>query len=157
MNTFENLQKSMEAALEMRHQRERREVQAAIETLRKFFQDSPPSQTSNGVPSDVTATTTWADKTFVGSLIGSAPTATTTQSKRKLVINYIKGVHASAHDIVAHTGLTMKQVRGVLNAPGLGKRIVRRTLNGVTLYNFPGDKALQPIQDENVGDDRDDQ
>ena len=57
----------------------------------------------------------------------------------------------TAQEIVVATGLTIRQVRGVLNAPGFSDQIERRSVNGSVHYHFePADRreAFAPVNDE---------
>jgi hypothetical protein len=82
------------------------------------------------------------DSTTIGAAAhgnnGRASAASTagTGSFRDKVVAVISKQWASAQQVVAETGLDIRQVRGVINAPGLSDRIERRNADGVKEYHW---------------------
>jgi hypothetical protein len=71
-----------------------------------------------------------------------APVAKTSPAKkngsfREMVVGVISQDWASVAAIAQQTGLTIKQVRGVLNGPAIAKLLKRRDNNGVMEYHRP--------------------
>jgi len=60
-------------------------------------------------------------------------------SIRERVLEQIREQSRSVRDIEATTGLTKRQVRGVISAPDLKDRIERTSHNGTVHYRYVGD------------------
>lgn len=71
------------------------------------------------------------------------------ESFRSRVLDIISTEWATVQDIVGRTGLTIRQVRGVLNAPGLSDKIQRRsTGQNQNEYHF-GPSEASGVASEN--------
>lgn len=62
------------------------------------------------------------------------------RSIRERVLEQIREQARSVRDIETATGLTKRQVRGVISAPDLKDRIDRRTQDGIVEYRYIGDR-----------------
>jgi len=97
------------------------EARRALDTLQSYLEEPAPSVDGQSVPPKK-----------------RAPRAGTGKI-RNTVLAAFRQDFLSVQTVVAQTKLTIRQVRGVISAPGLTDKFARKQIEGVTHYKYGGD------------------
>jgi hypothetical protein len=117
---------------ELRHAIEKQHAEAmeALRVLSKYLSSTPNQPATNG-------------EVKPPAPVQPIPIGEITGSNRDRVLDIIKTDWATADEISERTGLSVKQVRGVLNAPRLGDDIDRQVVNGKLQFHWRSDSPQE--------------